>query len=96
MSWTMSLVLAAVLATGLMGAPALADAKRDQIIEAFYTDHARDRDYWRWKENRRAWRDDDYSRWYRSRLRHFETDPRAINAFEPSPSADSIRGFQVY
>lgn len=87
---------AAVFATGLMVAPALADAKRDQIIEAFYSDHERDRDYWRWKENRRVWRDEDYARWYRNRSRHFETNPHVINAFEPSPSPDSIRGFQVY
>lgn len=66
---------AAIIAvmTATTAVPAMAQYRggdRDRYIERYYGNNAHDRDYRRWRENRRHWSDRDYRRWYERRHRH--------------------------
>jgi hypothetical protein len=65
----------------LPATPAFADRKRDNYMERYYSNHPRDDEYWRWRNNRHSWRDDDYRRWYRRHNHDFDDDDVAAGLF---------------
>ena len=91
------LALAGALFAMAAGPPgsAFADEARDAVIAAYYSSNPRDDDFRRWRDNRDAWTDEDYLRWYTSRTLDFQTQPGVAAAFGVTGTGDSMPGFQV-